>query len=73
MDAKESPLEVARRRVAEAEARVKDQAARVEQAARRGQNTMQAKAVLDVFEGTLRILREDLARLEADDPTRRQQ
>ena len=60
----ETPLEVAQRRVAEAEARVNEQAARVADAARWGHDTTQAKAVLDVFEGTLRILREDLARLE---------
>jgi hypothetical protein len=64
MHSNETPLERARRRVAEAEARVKDQAARVEQAARWGQDTAQAKATLTIFEGTLRLLQEDLARLE---------
>ncbi|WP_157270942.1 hypothetical protein [Azohydromonas aeria] len=68
----ESLLEVARRRVTEAEARVKDQAARLADAIRWGQDAAQAKAVLDVFEGTLRFLQEDLARLEAEEATRRQ-
>lgn len=62
METNETPLERAKRRVAEAEARVKAQAARVEQATRWGQDTTQAKATLDVFEGTLRLLQEDLAR-----------
>lgn len=64
MDPNETPLERARRRVAEAQARVKEQAARVEQAVRWGQDTTQAKATLAVFEGTLRLLLEDLAREE---------
>lgn len=64
MDFDETPLEMAKRRVAEAKARVKEQAARVEQAARWGQDTTPAKAALAVFEGTLRLLQEDLARLE---------
>lgn len=62
MEINETPLERAKRRVAEAQARVKAQAARVEQVARWGQDTTQAKATLDVFEGTLRLLQEDLAR-----------
>lgn len=72
MDEKESLLEVARRRVADAEARVREQAARVEQAARWGQDTTPAKATLGIFEGTLRFLQEDLARLEAEETARRQ-
>lgn len=64
MDARELLLATARRRVAEAEARVKEQAARVADAARWGHDITQPKAVLDVFEGTLRFLQEDLARLE---------
>lgn len=64
MEHNETPLERAKRRVAEAQARVKAQAARVEQAARWGQDTTQAKATLAVFEGTLRLLQEDLVRLE---------
>ena len=62
MESNETPLERATRRVAEAEARVKEQAARVEKAALWGQDTTQAKATLAVFEGTLRLLQEDLAR-----------
>lgn len=62
MECNETPLERAKRRVAEAEARVKEQAARVEQAARWGQDTTQAKATLAVFERTLHLLQEDLAR-----------
>lgn len=73
MEAKESLLETARRRVAEAEARVKEQAARLADAARRGEDTTQLKAVLDIFEGTLRFHHEDLARLEAEEAARRQQ
>jgi len=72
MDEKESLLEVARRRVADAEARVREQIDRVEQAARWGQDTTPAKATLDIFEGTLRFLQEDLARLEAEEAARRQ-
>lgn len=64
MEDNETPLEKAKRRVAEAEARVKEQTTRVEQSARWGQDTTQAKATLAVFEGTLRLLQEDLARLE---------
>ncbi|WP_157272019.1 hypothetical protein [Azohydromonas aeria] len=60
----ETPLEVAQRRVAEAEARVKEQAARVANAARWGHDTTQAMATLNVFETTLRLMREDLTRLE---------
>lgn len=73
MEAKEVLLEVARRRVAEAEVRVKEQAARVADAARWGHDTTQPKAVLDVFEGTLRFLQEDMARLEAENARRHQQ
>ena len=72
MDAKGSLLEVARRRVADAEARMREQAARVEQAAIWGQDTVQAKAALAVFEGALRLLQEDLARLETKEAARRQ-
>ena len=64
MESSELPLEAARRRVAEAEERVKGQAIRVENAVRWGQDTTSAKAALAVFEGTLRLLQEDLARLE---------
>lgn len=49
---------------AEAEARVKAQVARVKQAARWVQDTTQAGATLTIFEGRLRFLQEDLARLE---------
>ncbi|WP_157271622.1 hypothetical protein [Azohydromonas aeria] len=72
MESKESLLATARRRVAEAEVRVREQATRVADAARWGHDTTQAKAVLDVFEGTLRFLREDLARLEASEAAQRQ-
>lgn len=65
MEHNEAPLERARRRVAEAEARVKEQAARVEQASRWGQDTTQAKATLALFEATLRSMQEDLAREQA--------
>lgn len=64
MAANESPLEAAKRRVADAEERVRAQAVRVADAARWGQDTTQAKATLAVFEETLRLLQEDLARLE---------
>lgn len=73
MEAKKSLLETVRRRVVEAEARVKEQAARVADAARWGQDTTQLKAVLDIFEGTLRFHQEDLARLEAEEAVRRPQ
>ncbi|WP_157271351.1 hypothetical protein [Azohydromonas aeria] len=72
MESKESLLAVARRRVAEAEARVKEQATRVSDAARWGHDITQPKAVLDVFEGTLRFLQEDLTRLEASEAAQRQ-
>jgi hypothetical protein len=61
----ETPLDVAQRRVADghdAETHVNAQAARVEDLARRGLDKAQAKAVLAVFETTLRIMREDLTR-----------
>jgi hypothetical protein len=57
----ETPLERARRRVAEEEALVAAQAARVADLARRGLDTAQAQAVLYAFEQTLRFMREDLA------------
>jgi hypothetical protein len=62
MEPNETPLERAKRRVAEAEARVKDQAVRVAELARMGLDTTQAKATLAVFETTLQMMREDLAR-----------
>ena len=58
----ETPLEVAQRRVAEAEACVATQTARVADLARRGLDTAQAKATLAIFETTLRFMREDLIR-----------
>lgn len=58
----EAPLEAAQRRFAEAEARVKEQAARVAELARWGQDTTQARATLAVFETTLRFMLEDLIR-----------
>jgi DNA-binding phage protein len=62
MESNETPLEVAQRRVAEAQAHVNAQIARVADLARRGLDTTQAKATFAVFETTLRIMREDLAR-----------
>ncbi|WP_157272307.1 hypothetical protein [Azohydromonas aeria] len=58
----ESRLEEAQQRVVEAEERVKVQAARVADLAHRGQDTTQAQDTLAVFELTLRLMREDLAR-----------
>jgi hypothetical protein len=62
MDPNETPLERAKRRVAEAEAHVNAQVDRIAELTRRGLDTTQAKATLAVFEMTLRIMREDLAR-----------
>lgn len=64
MESNEAPLAVARRRVAEGEAHVKAQVARVEDLTQRGHDTTQAQATLAVFETTLRFMREDLAHLE---------
>jgi hypothetical protein len=67
MEANETPLEMAQRRVAEAQARVTAQADRVAEFIRQGRDTARAKAILVVFETTLRFMREDLARLQAAD------
>lgn len=56
----ETPLEVAQRHVAEAEARVAVQTTRVKDLAHRGLDTGQAQALLVLFEQTLRFMREDL-------------
>jgi hypothetical protein len=55
-------LEVAQQRVAEAWTQVADQAGCVADLARQGLDTTRAKAVLAIFEQTLRFMREDLAR-----------
>ncbi len=62
MESEESPLELAKRRMVEAEERVKAQAARVAETARRGGDTTQDKATLAVFQTTLRFMLEDLIR-----------
>jgi hypothetical protein len=62
MESNETPLEVAQRRVAEAEAHVSAQVDRIAELTRRGLDTTQAKATLAVFEMTLRLMREDLVR-----------
>lgn len=61
MDQHETPLEIAQRRVVEAEARVEHQAARVADLRRRGLDTKQAEVILATFVETLRLMREDLA------------
>lgn len=61
MDQHETPLEMAQRRVVEAEARVADQTARVADLRRRGLDTKQAASILAMFVETLRLMREDLA------------
>jgi hypothetical protein len=62
MESNETPLEVAQRRVAEAEAHVSAQVDRIAELTRQGLDTTQAKATLAVFEMTLRLMREDLVR-----------
>ena len=57
----ETPLELARRRVREAEARVASQRERIAELAREGRDTTQAEAILGSFETTLRFMRQDLA------------
>jgi hypothetical protein len=65
MDApQETPLELAQRRVCEAEARVASQRERIAELAREGRegrDTTQANAILGSFETTLRFMRQDLA------------
>lgn len=57
----ETPLEMARRHVIEGEARVASQRERVAELAGQGLDTTQADEILATFEGTLRLMREDLA------------
>ena len=57
-----SPQKGARRYVVEAAARVVAQLAQVADLARRGQDQTQALATLAVFEETLKLMHEDLAR-----------
>ena len=57
----EKPLEMARRHVAEAEARVARQRELVAELERQGRDATQVQAVLDLFEDTLRLMHEGLA------------
>jgi hypothetical protein len=58
---KETPLELAQRRVREAQARVAIQREHIAELAREGRDTTQAQAILATFETTLRFMRQDLA------------
>ena len=59
-----TPLEIAQRDVAKAEARVAHQVARVAQLKVEGRDTAQAEAELDTHKALLRFLREDLEYLK---------
>ena len=56
----ESPSQLAKQRVAEAEKRVADQVIRIDELIRKNEPIEQAKGVLNVFESTLRLMKEDL-------------
>jgi hypothetical protein len=56
----ETPLELAQRRVRDAEALVERQMERIAELAREKRDTSQAQAILATFETTLRFMRQDL-------------
>jgi hypothetical protein len=58
---RETPLELAQRRVREAEVQVARQRERIAELAHEGRDTTQAEAILGTFETTLRFMRQDLA------------
>ena len=57
----ETPLELAQRRVRDAEALVEKQKERIAELAHQQRDTSQAQAILATFETTLRFMRQDLA------------
>lgn len=61
----ETPVEMARRHVAEAETRIARQELLITKMTDKGLDTGQAEAILCTFETTLRLMREDLEVLEA--------